>query len=735
MAGILGRLPGAGLLREAWHATQLAGALAEKKRQERALVLAEKNAQLAPFKGKKANEKLKELFDNEKYGEIAQLYVPGPVYRVGADLVDVWWRTWDIYWIFVLLRIVIVLFPQSGYIHPDEYFQTVEVITGDVLGTSVERTWEFNSTTPIRSVTTNMIIWGLPLYLLKIFDYIFNFVTGWTIIGPYLVTVVPRLVMLALSFVSDFTIYQICLLYKHSYNQCLTTLASSYVMLIYSTRTFSNSLELCFVSMLIYLAAHCLKRTSETVYLQAMIHESYVKAETPKEKAKIKKKEKLIPPHDFKFAIPISVLIAVGLFNRPTYVAFACVPLFYWFQRGVSTNSIVSPFQMFNFRMASLGPGVVLTSLIIIFSDSMYYGDLTWKKLWHLTMAWEDWKVTPFQFVMYNLVPGNLDQHGTHPCWLHTLVNIPLLYGPLGICALASAVNFVAEIVVNDWKNKPGVRSIYAMTMFIFIVGLTMLSMVPHQEPRFLIPLTVPVVLMNSHKLRWKWNGIKPILVIWYIFNIAMSVFYGLIHQGGVSPAIKYIGQDLSLRSSTQEVNVLWSHTYMPPKFGLLQISPKSLRMKRESNKTQFDFPSYFLRPDLRLNFRDLAGKSVRFHVRNEMLALATRAKLKKNVENFLVVPTHLVHDLEKHLEGEVDMKSVAYFFPHVSMESIPNLGEEVNKLLIELTDCRVLTDFSGIFHAFFNLLGHFGLSLYKFESHAAESTTVNVRSTNANKV
>ena len=49
MAWILRRLPGAGLLREAWHATQLQGAIHEKKRAERALVLAEQNAQIGEF--------------------------------------------------------------------------------------------------------------------------------------------------------------------------------------------------------------------------------------------------------------------------------------------------------------------------------------------------------------------------------------------------------------------------------------------------------------------------------------------------------------------------------------------------------------------------------------------------------------------------------------------------------------------------------------------------------------
>ena len=48
------------------------------------------------------------------------------------------------------------------------------------------RTWEFNSTSPIRSMTFNMVLWGGPLYLLKLFDFVFNFITGWTIIGSYI---------------------------------------------------------------------------------------------------------------------------------------------------------------------------------------------------------------------------------------------------------------------------------------------------------------------------------------------------------------------------------------------------------------------------------------------------------------------------------------------------------------------------------------------------------------------
>ncbi len=62
-------------------------------------------------------------------------------------------------------------------------------------------------------------------------------------------------------------------------------------------------------------------------------------------------------------------------------------------------------------------------------------------------MDWSDWKVTPVQFVLYNAVPGNLDQHGTHPLYLHFLVNIPLLFGPLGADCFTVAVQLFYVLV------------------------------------------------------------------------------------------------------------------------------------------------------------------------------------------------------------------------------------------------------------------------------------------------
>ena len=109
--------------------------------------------------------------------------------------------------------------------------------------------------------------------------------------------------------------------------------------------------------MLIYLVAHCMKRTSETVYLQSMVQDAYEKAKNVREKVDIHKRKKLIPDHDFKHVISISILCAVGTFNRPTFLVFAVVPLFYWFQRGIAQHSFITPFQMLNFRMLAIFPG------------------------------------------------------------------------------------------------------------------------------------------------------------------------------------------------------------------------------------------------------------------------------------------------------------------------------------------------------------------------------------------
>eukprot|EP00095_Tigriopus_kingsejongensis_P005195 maker-scaffold321_size207582-snap-gene-1.32 protein:Tk05195 transcript:maker-scaffold321_size207582-snap-gene-1.32-mRNA-1 annotation:"gpi mannosyltransferase 4" len=665
-------VPGSRLLGQAWDATQLAGVIIQKRKAQ-ALVVAEANRRVERYQDGQATRRVKALFDQGEYEAVIRLFVPNVVVDAALTARDVYWKIWDLYWIFALFRILVVFLPQTGYVHPDEFFQTVEVVSGDVFHTQVERTWEFNVTSPIRSMVVPTLLFGTPLQGLKGVNALVYYYTGWTLISAYWMLVVPRLVCVALSFVVDYTVYQICRLYQHNYNQCLVTLASSYVMLIFGSRTFSNTIEMVLVSWLLYLVVHCMKRTSETVFLQTMVQEAYDKADSVIERVKITKKRKLIPAHDFKHVLPISVLCLVGFFNRPTFVVFALVPLFYWFQRGVTTDSYFTPFQIFNFRMLAMIPGALVTGLAFVLFDSLYYGELTLHKLWWLEMEWSDWKCTPLQFILYNVVPGNLDQHGTHPHYLHALVNIPLLFGPLGVVSGVSILHFLGEIVMNDWRNKPGVRTAYALTTFTVLVSLGGLSLIPHQEPRFLIPLIVPLIIMNAHKLRVKWAGFRPLLGLWYAFNILFLFFYGFIHQGGVLPTVTFIATH-KFQTGTQEANVVFSHTYMPPKFPLLQ--PKS------SFGAQ-DLAARIRSDNVRIQFHDLAGASIDKLVQ-KLTTLGSRSDFlarQKAIENFVVIPSHMARELQYLAIDRLKFEPVLKVSPHLSMESLPDMDGFYEKL------------------------------------------------------
>lgn len=191
------------------------------------------------------------------------------------------------YWFWAALRLILTLIPQTGYIHPDEYFQTVEVFagmltslpgllswsfslftyiilfTGDVFGTEVSLPWEFNKTFPIRSIPVVYITTLIPLTLLKTVSQFLEMYTGINLLTPYMLLVTPRLVMCLLSFVSDYCLFKICYLYGQNYKERLIMFSSSFVCLVFMTRTFSNTIEIICFNYLLYLVASCMAESEK----------------------------------------------------------------------------------------------------------------------------------------------------------------------------------------------------------------------------------------------------------------------------------------------------------------------------------------------------------------------------------------------------------------------------------------------------------------------------------------
>ena len=391
------------------------------------------------------------------------------------------------------------------------------------------------------------------------------------------------------------------------------------------------------------------------------------------------------------------------------------------------------------FRILSLVPGFVITSLIIILSDSLYYGELTLQKLYELSMNWSDWKCTPMHFVMYNLVPGNLDKHGTHPWYLH-LGNLVILFGPLGLIGMWSAIKFFGEMVSNEWRKKPGIRTVYALTMFTFVTAMAMLSMIPHQEPRFLIPLTLPIVLMNAHKLRTKILGGKPLLFLWYMFNIAGLFFFGFTHQGGVTPFLRS-NEDLlpKISDGVKQINVIFSHTYMPPKFPLLMPNSNESQI----TKWHFEYPLYYNDKTPKLNFIEMGSKPVEIDVKKKLIEVILEKNKRyssQKVKTFVALPTILKDKLEMSLENILTFTPVYYTFPHISVESLSELSNFISnesfhfdlirhweELSDEIKEAGVSRYILRRFFTFFETIGLFGLSVIEVNLNTDTVKTVEV--------
>lgn len=78
-------------------------------------------------------------------------------------------RGWVIYILLLFLRFLFVFDLQSGYLHPDEYFQGIEVAAGDIYNLDVLRTWEFqlDDKGPLRSVAGMSPFVHIPIQAAK----------------------------------------------------------------------------------------------------------------------------------------------------------------------------------------------------------------------------------------------------------------------------------------------------------------------------------------------------------------------------------------------------------------------------------------------------------------------------------------------------------------------------------------------------------------------------------------
>ncbi|KAL9587756.1 MAG: hypothetical protein Q9212_000048 [Teloschistes hypoglaucus] len=222
-------------------------------------------------------------------------------------------------------------------------------------------------------------------------------------------------------------------------------------------------------------------------------------------------------------------LIAFGVFNRITFPAFLLPPFVY-----LLPHFLQKPFCLF-----ATASTFLLTSSLAITIDTSFYSP-SGSSIVQLLRT--NPIITPLNSIRYNASAANLSLHGLHPPYQHLVASLPLLLGPALL------------LLYHIRRPTLSILSAFSATF--------LLSLIPHQEPRFLLP-AVPLVLSsvrlpNSAVSKRYWFG------TWFVFNAVLGALMGIYHQGGVVPAQLWVGQQQQARG-TGVTEMFWWRTYSPP--------------------------------------------------------------------------------------------------------------------------------------------------------------------------
>ena len=396
----------------------------------------------------------------------------------------------------VALRVVIgSLLP--GYVHPDEFFQGGQEL---FFGCPPLIPWEFEPHHAVRSIIPPTVMTWLPL---KFYSWVVR--TEMEQLTGLEILVIPRLFCgLASVLAVDASVY---FMTRRDSNTKAPTcsmwiLATSWPAWVITNRPFSNGLETLWLAVLLHAVTES-STTSSTTFMD----------------------------------ICIGILCSLGLFTRFTFVFFAIpVMILYLLQKLSAVGGIV--------QIASCSLGFSVSAGLIIMADTLYFGG---------SSNWTSF-ITPLNALLYNSRVDNLQHHGLHPRWTHVVVNMLILYGPMALLFYGK----LASKLFNRAKEYP-IDVIHQICTWTVISGLTFLSLAPHQEPRFLSPLLVPLSVVMGKTALWSSPNLR---FIWIIFNLALIVVFGVLHQGGVVPTMLS-----SVVARDEPLSIMFHHSYMPPSF------------------------------------------------------------------------------------------------------------------------------------------------------------------------
>ncbi|KAG2224178.1 hypothetical protein INT45_001296 [Circinella minor] len=606
----------------------------------------------------------------------------------------------------VLLWLRWTLSTSPGYIHPDEYFQSPEVAAGYIYNIKSFTPWEYQPEHAARSVLVPFLTTGLPLWILRYLgeqtegiiqnvpraiDMYFiersaSFMYS-LLIGNGLLYIDQMAELFDTTYYScnssspilDYAVYRMCRQIGKDPVLPILLVSTSQVMLVYYMRPFSNTIESILLSLSLFVYTTMLQKITSIR------------------------------------SFALGCLLSLGVFTRITFIL-------YGFPVGIGylLNAYKKSRRHLIGTILPFLLGGSIVAIACVFVDSLFYKSLqvtfagravgsfidllnmfSDPKKWAQIRISGNVVLTPLNNILYNAKVENLKEHGLHPRYLHFLVNFPLLYGPLSTGTLVSLL----------WRPRLN-ASLYYVLVSVVAMAMIGLSIMPHQEARFLTPMLVPLVMIYTWN-RAKFN--RMFMFLWIAFNAITTVIFAGLHQGGLVPAMIFLQQqslgiegchvlDSSLlgcnfgeveNSSTSNYDVttylLFYKTYMPPRHFLGY--PNSWENNPDKpNINIHDFGGQF-----EPFYEALQERSgIPFTSHSPYMNFApSKDKVEKEFERTLIVAPSMAL-LPKLENGRYLLLSS--FTPHVNFDDIQLLIELIlqgkfSRALISLNVYMVLTD------------------------------------------
>lgn len=490
--------------------------------------------------------------------------------------------------VLVLLRFVSAMF-GTGYVHPDEHFQSIQPAFRDVFSSGGETDetqsttmvkelthipWEFTAKMPVRSSIAHALMASVPYRI-------------WLKISPtrsstWWLFAAPRVMMTLYSLIVDFVAITIV---KRISDKAQNTsspvrylpllLATSWPMFVIHARPFSNGMEATIFAMV----------------LIGMMDSTTTYRSNEKKTAKEGLKEDVV-------LVLRGALIAVGIFVRFTFAIFVAPLMVFESFRFLQTPKLMMEFLR---RSSIVAVSFAVVASAIAKLDAKYY-----------ERTEEEFYFAPWHALVYNVKFAG-KHHGEHFRLTHLMLNGFVLFGPAYALCVWKLIKETVLKKKNTKENGSETSQSLRPILYSSFASIAVLSISSHQEARFLLPAMLPVLTVASYELARLYENETPVAVkdkdtnktsggvrvkfslfwlVWVTFNASVTIFYGFAHQARISsvvldlPSFATDPDGVGSGNRGAKALVAFWRTYPPPNAFLGKDAMKSIAIKEHSQES-----------------------------------------------------------------------------------------------------------------------------------------------------